>query len=56
MTAKTIHLSHPTLAPLRRALLCSTAIDAIAIGAGMIDLAREPVFVATLSGETAKAA
>lgn len=53
---KTTHISHPILAPLRRALLCSTAIDAVAVGAGMIDLAKAPVFTPTLSGETAKAA
>ncbi|WP_156899510.1 hypothetical protein [Pleomorphomonas koreensis] len=56
MNAKTTHLTRPTLAPLRRALLCSTAIDAVAIGAGMIDLAKAPVFISNLSGETAKAA
>lgn len=31
----------PAIVALRRSLLTSTAVDAIAIGAGMIDLARQ---------------
>lgn len=45
MTAATTQKPSPTLAALRRVLLCSTSIDALAIGAGMVSLARQPEVV-----------
>jgi hypothetical protein len=46
MTASTARIALtrlPTVNALCRSLLSSTAIDAVAIGAGMIDLARQGV-------------
>lgn len=43
MTAATTPKPTPALASLRRALLGSTAIDAIAVGARLINLALRPV-------------
>lgn len=53
MNASTTPKPATTLTWLRRSLLASTAIDAIAIGAGMINLAKAPVFVPTARSHAA---
>lgn len=54
MTAAPTPKPSPTLAALRSVLLRSTSLDALAIGAGMVSLARHPEVVS--SAAPAKAA